>query len=180
LPLPAAYKEALKIANDVLINEQIREKEVRLIGDDGKQLGIVSTAEALRIAESAGLDLVTISATAVPIVCRLMDYSKYRFEQEKKKKEAKKNQRLITLKEMRLSPTIDTHDMEVKAKNVQKFLADGDKVKVSIRFKGRQIAHAAQGLDVMNKFLAMLSDVVVEKSAKMEGRNLFMVLAPKN
>ena len=117
----------------------------------------------------------------LPPVCKIMDYGKYRFEQGKKQKEAKKNQKTTTLKEMRLSATIDTHDMEVKAKNVSKFLAGGDKVKVSIRFRGRQLSHTENGLAVMNAFLQMLGDkVAVEKPAKMEGRSMFMILAPKN
>ena len=165
---------------DMMINEEIRDKEIRLIGQDGEQLGIMPTKQALEMAEEKELDLVKIAPTAKPPVCKLMDYGKYRFEQEKKLKEAKKNQKTTQLKEMRLSATIDTHDLEVKAKNVQKFLAGGDKVKVSIRFRGRQMAHTAGGLEVMNQFLARRDDVGVEKPAKMEGRNMFMVLAPKN
>ena len=140
----------------------------------------MAIGQAQQLADEANLDLVNISPKAEPPVCRIMDYGKYRFEQEKKLKEAKKNQKTTQLKEMRLSATIDTHDLEVKAKNVQKFLAGGDKVKVSIRFRGRQMAHTTGGLEVMNQFLALLDDVVVEKPAKMEGRNMFMVLAPKN
>ena len=173
-------QEETTIANELLINEQIREKEVRLIGADGRQLGIMSIENAQHLADEANLDLVNISPKAEPPVCRIMDYGKYRFDQEKKLKEAKKNQKTTSLKEMRLSATIDTHDLEVKAKNVQKFLAGGDKVKVSIRFRGRQMAHTAGGLEVMNEFLSLLDNVVVEKPAKMEGRNMFMVLAPKN
>ena len=173
-------KEALDIANVQLINEKIRDKEVRLIGEQGEQLGIVSREEALRMAEEANLDLVNISPKAEPPVCKLMDYGKFRFEQDKKQKEAKKKQKTVSQKEMRLSATIDTHDMQVKAKNVQKFLDAGDKVKVSIRFRGRQIAHSRNGLDVMNEFLKMLENVTVEKPAKMEGRSMFMILAPKN
>jgi len=133
---------------------------------------------ALAIAEEEDLDLVNISPKAVPPVCKVMDYGKYRFEQEKRQKEAKKNQKVITVKEMRLSATIDVHDMEVKAKNVKKFIAAGDKVKVSIRFKGRQLSHTDGGLDVMNKFLEMLDGVNVEKQPKMEGRSMYMIIAP--
>ncbi|MEY8381717.1 translation initiation factor IF-3 [Christensenellaceae bacterium 44-20] len=169
------------IANDLLINEQIRDREVRVIGEKGDQLGILEIAAAQKLADEAGLDLVNISPKAVPPVCKIMDYGKYRFEQGKKQKEAKKNQKTTTLKEMRLSATIDTHDMEVKAKNVAKFLAGGDKVKVSIRFRGRQLSHTENGLTVMNTFLQMLGDkVAVEKPARMEGRSMFMILAPKN
>ena len=154
---------------------------MRVIGEQGDQLGIMDIVSARRLADDAGLDLVNISPKAVPPVCKIMDYGKYRFEQGKKQKEAKKNQKITTLKEMRLSATIDTHDMEVKAKNVSKFLAGGDKVKVSIRFRGRQLSHTENGLAVMNAFLQMLGDkVAVEKPAKMEGRSMFMILAPKN
>ena len=174
-------KEGIFIANDLLINEQIRDREVRVIGEKGDQLGILEIAAAQKLADEAGLDLVNISPKAVPPVCKIMDYGKYRFEQGKKQKEAKKNQKTTTLKEMRLSATIDTHDTEVKAKNVAKFLAGGDKVKVSIRFRGRQLSHTENGLTVMNTFLQMLGDkVAVEKPAKMEGRSMFMILAPKN
>ena len=154
---------------------------MRVIGEQGDQLGIMDIVSARRLADDAGLDLVNISPKAVPPVCKIMDYGKYRFEQGKKQKEAKKNQKTTTLKEMRLSATIDTHDMEVKVKNVSKFLAGGDKVKVSIRFRGRQLSHTENGLAVMNAFLQMLGDkVAVEKPAKMEGRSMFMILAPKN
>ena len=151
-----------------------------MIGADGAQLGIMPIAQALQAAEAADLDLVNISPKAAPPVCKIMDYGKYRFEQGKKQKEAKKNQKIVTLKEMRLSATIDIHDMEVKAKNVGKFLAGGDKVKVSIRFKGRQLSHTEQGLAVMNTFLEMLENANVERAPKMEGRSMFMILAPKN
>ena len=154
---------------------------MRVIGEQGDQLGVMDIAAAQRMADDAGLDLVNISPKATPPVCKIMDYGKFRFEQGKKQKEAKKNQKTTTLKEMRLSATIDTHDMEVKAKNVSKFLAGGDKVKVSIRFRGRQLSHTENGLVVMNTFLQMLGDgAVVEKPAKMEGRSMFMILAPKN
>ena len=143
-------------------------------------MGIMPTSQALSIAENAGLDLVNISPKAQPPVCKIMDYGKYRFEQTKRQKEAKKNQKTITIKEMRLSATIDKHDLEVKAKNVMKFLASGDKVKVSIRFKGRQLSHTENGLDVMNAFLDMLDGVNVERAPKKEGRSMFMILAPKN
>lgn len=140
----------------------------------------MSSREAQKLADEADLDLVNISPKAKPPVCKLMDYGKYRFEQNKRQKEAKKNQKVITLKEMRLSATIDKHDMEVKAKNVKKFLEAGDKVKISIRFRGRQLSHTDQGRQVMEMFLEMLGDVAaVEKNAKMEGRSMFMILSPK-
>ncbi|MEF9987932.1 MAG: translation initiation factor IF-3 [Christensenella sp.] len=162
------------------MNEQIREPEVRVVGEDGSQLGVMSSQEAQKLADEANLDLVSISPKAKPPVCKIMDYGKFRFEQNKRQKEAKKNQKVIVLKEMRLSSTIDTHDMEVKAKNVRKFLSAGDKVKVSIRFRGRQLSHTEQGRIVMKAFLEMLEDdAAVEKNAKMEGRSMFMILAPK-
>ena len=174
-------KGAVSIANELLINEQIRDKEVRVITDDGEQLGIMSIANALAAAEERDLDLVNISPKANPPVCKIMNYSKYKFEQMKRQKEAKKNQKVTTMKEMRLSATIDRHDMEVKAKNVAKFLKNGDKVKVSIRFKGRQLSHTDQGKAVMDTFTEIMGDAaIVEKQAKVEGRSMFMILAPKN
>jgi translation initiation factor IF-3 len=173
--------EVFTIATEHQINEQIRDRSVRVVSDDGQQLGLMSAREAMEIAEQKGLDLVKVSPTANPPVCKIMDYGKFRFEQAKKQREAKKNQKVIELKEMRLSATIDKHDLEVKAKNVNKFLTDGDKVKVSIRFKGRQMAHTEQGMVVMNEFLAMVQEnASIEKPAKIEGRNMFMILAPKN
>ncbi|MDD5018301.1 MAG: translation initiation factor IF-3 [Eubacteriales bacterium] len=173
--------EVFNIANEHQINEQIRDKSIRVISDDGEQLGILSVREAMNIADEKGLDLVKVSPSANPPVCKIMDYGKFRFEQSKKLKEAKKNQKIIVLKEMRLSATIDKHDLEVKAKSVSKFLIAGDKVKVSIRFKGRQMTHTEQGLQVMKGFFAMVEEsAVIEKSAKLEGRNMFMILAPKN
>ena len=136
---------------------------------------------AASLAEEAGLDLVKIVPTAKPPVCKLMDYGKYRFEMAKREKEQRKNQKIIEIKEVRLSATIDLHDMEVKAKATRKFLSDGNKVKVSIRFRGRQITHGDIGLDVMSQFHGMVQDVaVIERPARQEGRNMFMVLAPKN
>ncbi len=173
-------KEAFSIANELLINEQITNKEVRVINENGDQMGIMLTSQALRIASEADLDLVNISPKAEPPVCKIMDYGKYRFEQGKKQKEARKNQHVVSIKEMRLSPTIDVHDMQVKANNVSKFLKGGDKVKVTIRFRGRQLSHTENGLTVMNKFLEMLDNAHVEKAAKLEGRSMFMILAPKN
>ena len=162
------------------INEDIRDKEVRLISSDGQQLGIMSSRDALAVAAKAGLDLVKISPQATPPVCKVMDYGKYRFEQTKREKENRKNQKVIELKEIRLSATIDQHDMEVKAKACQKFLGNGDKVKVTIRFKGRQIKHGDIGMDVMDAFYEMVKDAAsVDKPAKQEGRNMIMILVPK-
>ncbi|MGI5848585.1 MAG: translation initiation factor IF-3 [Christensenellales bacterium] len=173
--------EVFTIANEHQINEQIRDRSIRVISDDGQQLGVMSAREAMNIADERGMDLVKVSPNAKPPVCKIMDYGKFRFEQAKKQKEAKKNQKIIVLKEMRLSATIDKHDLEVKAKNVSKFLKSGDKVKVSIRFRGRQMTHTEQGRQVMDGFYAMVQDSgVIEKGAKIEGRNMFMILAPKN
>ena len=159
-----------------MINEEIRDAEVRLIDENGNQQGIVTIDVALRMAEAADLDLVKIAPTAVPPVCKIMDYGKYRFEQTKREKENRKNE----LKEIRLSATIDQHDMEVKAKACQKFLGNGDKVKVTIRFKGRQIKHGDIGMDVMDAFYEMVKDAAsVDKPAKQEGRNMIMILVPK-
>lgn len=163
------------------INEQIRDREIRVIGDDGEQLGIMSAKDALKLAEERDLDLVKISPNAKPPVCKIMNYGKFKFDQAKKEKEAKKNQKVTTVKEVRLSATIDTHDVEVKAKNATKFLQAGDKVKVSIRFKGRQMSHKEIGEDVMNSFFDLLKEVgVIEKPARIEGRSMIMILAPKS
>lgn len=164
-----------------MINEEIRDPEVRLIDENGAQLGIVPIREAQALADERGLDLVKLAAGSVPPVCKLMDYGKYRFDMMKREKEQRKNQKVIEIKEVRLSATIDLHDMEVKAKAARKFFSEGNKVKVSIRFRGRQITHGDIGLDVMTQFYEMVQDVSsIERSAKQEGRNMFMVLAPKN
>ena len=167
-------------AQELMINEEIRDKEVRLIDENGEQLGVVKIDHAMRIAEEHDLDLVKIVPNAVPPVCKIMDYGKYRFEQGKREKEQKKNQKVIEIKEIRLSATIDQHDMEVKAKACTKFVSDGNKVKVSIRFKGRQAKHGDIGLDVMNAFYEMVKDsAAIDRPAKQEGRNMFMILTPK-
>lgn len=158
----------------------IRHQEVRLIGEDGSQLGIMSAQKALEIAEAANLDLVEISPQAKPPVCKIMDYGKYRFEVLKKQKEAKKNQKVIELKEIWLSMTIDIGDLNVKANQTRKFIAAGNKVKVSIRLRGRQNAHSSMGIDVMNRFYEMVQDVAtMERKPVLEGRNILMILVPK-
>lgn len=163
-----------------MINEEIRDREVRLIDEKGNQMGIVSIAAAMSIADERGLDLVKIAPQVTPPVCKIMDYGKYRFEQGKREKEQRKNQKIIEIKEVRLSATIDTHDMEVKAKACTRFLQNGDKVKVSIRFRGRQITHGDIGLEVMNTFYEMVKDnAAIDRPAKQEGRNMFMILTPK-
>ncbi len=161
------------------LNEEIRDKEVRVITADGEQLGIMSAKEALKKAEEKNLDLVKIAPTANPPVCKIMDYGKYRFEQTKKEKESKKNQRIIETKEIRLSLNIDTHDFDTKANQARKFLATGHKVKVSIRFRGREMAHPQLGEETMRKFAEALSEnCTLEKPAKLEGRQMLMFLAP--
>ena len=169
------------------LNEEINDREIRLIGEDGEQLGIMSSDEALRIADEAlniaderGLDLVKISPQAVPPVCKLMNYGKFRFEQSKREKEAKKNQHVVEIKEIRMSPGIDVGDFNTKLKNAQKFLADGNRVKVSVRFRGREMAHTEIGKTLLEKFAEQCAEVsTMEKSAKMEGRNMSIFLAPK-
>ena len=170
------------IAAELLINEEIRDREVRVIGADGAQLGIMPTRKAMELAEEAELDLVKIVANATPPVCKLMDYDKHRYEQSKREREMRKNQkeRIVSLKEVQLSVTIEENDVAVKAKNAVKFLQSGDKVKVSIRFRGRQIAHSDIGLKVMQDFAERVKDYsTVERRPLIEGRNMIMILAPK-
>ena len=163
-----------------MINEQIRDKEVRLIGADGEQLGIVSSKEAQRLAEEAGLDLVKIAPTAKPPVCKIIDYGKYRYEQARKEKDAKKKQKTVELKEIRLSPNIDTNDLNTKINSAKKFIEKGNKVKVTLRFRGREMAHMNQSKYILDDFAEALADVaVVEKAPKVEGRSIGMVLAEK-
>ena len=173
--------EVFHIANAAhQINEEILDKEVRLIGDEGEQLGIMSAAEALKIATERELDLVKIAPGSNPPVCKIMDYGKYRFEQAKKEKEAKKNQRVIEIKEIRMSPGIDTNDFNTKLKNGQKFLADGDRVKVSVRFRGREMAHTDIGAQLLKDFAEKCADIAnMDKAPKLEGRNMSMFLSPK-
>lgn len=162
-----------------LINDEIRVREVRLVGADGEQVGVVSKNEAMDKAEEAGLDLVCVSPKANPPVCKIIDYGKYKYEEEKKAKEARKKQSTITVKEIRMSPNIDQHDLETKAKNAIKFLKSGDRVKVTIRFRGREMAHQNLGNDVLNNFADMVKDFgQVDKRPKMEGRNMSMFLSP--
>ena len=161
------------------INEEIRDKEVRVISAEGEQLGIMSAAQAQAIADDAGLDLVKISPNAVPPVCKVMNYGKFKFEQAKREKENRKNQKVIEIKEIYLSMTIDIGDLNVKAKKTMEMLGDGNKVKVSIRMRGRQQAHAAMGIDVMKRFFDMLDGkAVMDKEPKTEGRNILMILSP--
>ena len=168
------------IISDLMINEQIRDKEVRLIGADGEQLGIMSAKEAYMKATEAGLDLVKIAPKAQPPVCKIVDYGKYKYELTRKEKEAKKKQKTIEVKEVRMSPNIDVNDLNTKVNAARKFLQKGDKVKVSIRFRGREMAHAQDSKPILDEFAEKLTDVaVVDKPAKIEGRFMTMILAEK-
>ncbi len=162
------------------LNEDIRDKEVRLIGSEGEQLGIMSSAEALKIADEQGLDLVKISPQANPPVCKLMNYGKFRFEQSKREKEARKNQHVVEVKEIRMSPGIDVGDFNAKLKNAQKFIADGNRVKVSVRFRGREMAHTDIGKALLDKFAEQCAETAtLDKGAKLEGRMMSIFLSPK-
>lgn len=172
-------REGITISKELRINEEIRCKEVRLIDDAGEQRGVMAPRDAMKIAAEKGLDLVEIAPNANPPVCRIMDYGKYKYEQSKREKEAKKNQKTISVKEVKLRPSIEDHDFMTKARNAAKFLADGDKVKVTIMFRGREITHPELGQELCERFAEELSGVAkVEKPAKVEGRNMIMILAP--
>ncbi len=163
-----------------MINEQIRDREIRLIGSNGEQLGIMSAREAMKIAQEAELDLVKIAPTAKPPVCKIIDYGKYKYEQTRKEKEARKKQKTVEIKEVRLSPNIDTNDLNTKINNAKKFISKGNKVKVTLRFRGREMAHVQQSRHILDDFAQTLADVaVVEKPAKMEGRAMSMILTEK-
>lgn len=163
-----------------MINEQIRDREIRLIGEDGAQLGVMPTRDAMRMAEEAGLDLVKIAPTAKPPVCKIVDYGKYKYDMLRKEKEAKKKQRTIEIKEIRLSPNIDTNDLNTKINAARKFLTKGDKVKITLRFRGREMAHMNNSKHILDDFAQSLSDVsVVEKAPKVEGRSMTMFLTEK-
>ena len=163
-----------------MINEEIRDREVRVVDQNGEQLGVMSSRDALALADERQLDLVKIAPQARPPVCKLMDYGKYRFEQSKKEREFRKNQKVITVKEVRLSATIEDHDIDVKFKNAVKFLKDGNKVKVTIRFRGRQITHSEIGRQVMNEFADRIKEYgTVDKAPQIEGRNMSMFISPR-
>ncbi|PXV93633.1 translation initiation factor 3 (bIF-3) [Lachnotalea glycerini] len=163
-----------------MINEQIRDKEIRLIGEDGEQLGVMSAKDALKLAKEAELDLVKIAPTAKPPVCKIIDYGKYRYELARKEKEAKKKQKTIDIKEVRLSPNIDGNDLKTKVNAARKFIEKGDKVKVTLRFRGREMAHMNASRHILDDFAEQLSDIaVVEKPAKLEGRSIMMFLTEK-
>lgn len=168
------------ISKDLRVNEAIRAREVRLVAEDGEQLGVMSVKEALKIAMERGVDLVEVAPGAKPPVCRLMDYGKFKYEQSKREREARKKQRVINIKEVKLRPNIENHDFEVKAKNAIRFLREGDKVKVTIMFRGREISHAQLGRNLCLRMAGLVKDMAhVEREPKVEGRNMIMILTPK-
>ena len=177
----SATRRCVDINMDLMINEEIRDREVRVIDQNGEQLGVMLTRKALELAEQATLDLVKIVPNAKPPVCKIMDYDKYRYEQAKREREIRKNQKVISLKEVQLSATIEENDIQTKAKNALRFLSDGDKVKVSIRFRGRQITHTEIGMRVMQDFVERVKEAaVVERKPIVEGRHMIMILAPRD
>ena len=174
------YSEVKIIAKELSINEQIRAREVRVVSDTNEQLGVMTVRDAIRAAEERGLDLVEVAPNGRPPVCRIMNYGKYRYEQQKRDKEAKKKQKVFQVKEVKLRPNIEDHDFYVKLKHAQRFLGDGNKVKVTIMFRGREMTHPELGRDVLERVLKELGDTIVcEKPPKLEGRNMTMVIGPK-
>ena len=170
----------VSIISELMINEQIRDREIRLIGEDGEQLGIMSARDAMKLAREANLDLVKIAPTAKPPVCKIIDYGKYRYEQARREKEARKKQKTIEVKEIRLSPNIDTNDLNTKVNQARKFVSGGNKVKVAVRFRGRELAHTAVGKTILEDFAQKLSDIaVIDKPAKLEGKSMVMFLVDK-
>lgn len=170
----------VSIISELMINEQIRDREIRLIGEDGEQLGIMSARDAMKLAREANLDLVKIAPTAKPPVCKIIDYGKYRYEQARREKEARKKQKTIEVKEIRLSPNIDTNDLNTKVNQARKFVSGGNKVKVAVRFRGRELAHTAAGKTILEDFAQKLSDIaVIDKPAKLEGKSMVMFLVEK-
>ena len=166
--------------SELMINEQIRDKEIRLIGENGEQLGIMSAKEGFKMAKEAELDLVKIAPTAKPPVCKIIDYGKYRYELARKEKEAKKKQKTVEIKEVRLSPNIEANDLNTKVNMAKKFIAKGDKVKVTLRFRGREMAHMQSSKHILDDFAEALADIaVIEKPAKLEGKSIMMVLTEK-
>jgi translation initiation factor IF-3 len=180
----ASYRKSMggaNISKDNQINEEIRDKEVRVVDSDGAQLGVMSLQAALDLANEKKLDLVNIAPKAQPPVCKILDYGKYRYETQKREKEARKKQKTIQIKEIRLSTFIEEHDLSVKAHNAVKFLKEGDKVKVSLRFRGREKDYSSKGIDVMKRFVEYTKDVgIIERKPEFEGRSLIMVMTPKN
>jgi len=178
--IPAFILRRYKVISDYLINEQIRDKEVRVIGETGEQLGVMTSKEAQKLADDAGLDLIKIAPTANPPVCKIADYGKFRYEQARRDKDAKKKQKTTEVKEIRLSPNIDTNDLNTKMNAARKFISKGDKVKITLRFRGREMAHMANSKHILDDFAEGLSDVaVVEKAPKVEGKSMTMFLTEK-
>lgn len=178
--MPIITEVSVISKNELMINEDIRDKEVRLIDADGTMIGVTAIKDAQELANSQNLDLVKIAPQGVPPVCKVMDYGKYMFELAKKEKEARKNQKIISIKEVRFSPSIEDHDFEFKVKNAYKFLKNGDKVKVSIKFRGREMHYTSVGNEILEKFAEKVKDVgVVEKRPKLEGKSMIMILNPK-
>ena len=170
----------VSIISELMINEQIRDREIRLIGEDGEQLGIMSARDAMKLAREANLDLVKIAPTAKPPVCKIIDYGKYRYEQARREKEARKKQKIIDIKEVRLSPNIDSNDLNTKVSAAKKFIEKGDRVKVTLRFRGREMAHMQSSKQILDVFAEKLADIaVVEKAPKLEGRSMTMFLTEK-
>jgi translation initiation factor IF-3 len=175
----AIRRTAISTTKELRVNDRIKVREVRVIGDDGEQLGVLPILDALRMARERDLDLVEVAPNAVPPVCRLLEYGKFKYEQAKKEREARKNQRIVLLKEVRLRPGTDDHDIDVKCKAIQRFLEDGDKVKVTIRFKGREMAHPQLGKDALDRIANNLKDIAtVERAALVEGRTMTMIVGP--
>ncbi|MGE5654704.1 MAG: translation initiation factor IF-3 [Bacillota bacterium] len=182
LPIPRVQliRGCESINKGLQVNEEIRAKEVRVISETGEQLGIMNVRDALRLAQERNLDLVNMAPTAKPPVCRIMDYGKHMYEQSKQEREARKKQKVITIKEIRLTPTIDEHDLQVKIKAAHRFLSDGDKVKATVRFRGREITHANLGKEALGKLAQGVAEVgAVEREARIEGRNMIMILTSK-
>ncbi len=173
------FVEVFHIKQDFLINENIEFSKVQVVDSDGQKIGVMPTEKAIELARDEGLDLVLVSPNPSNPVCKILDYSKYKFEMAKKAKESKKKQKVIEIKEVRISPNIDKHDLEVKAKNANKFIDAGNKVKVTMRFRGRELNFIEQGKDIMSDFKDMIDNAQIEKEAKMEGKNLVMFLIPK-
>ena len=169
------------IKQELPINRQIKAREVQLIGENGEKLGVISFNEALEKAEEKNLDLVLVAPNATPVVCKIMNYGKYKFEQAKKEKEAKKKQKVLEVKEIRVTPNIEEHDFGFKSKNARKFLEDGNKVKITVKFRGRELNYVKLGEEALNKFVEDLSDIAsLEKKPLLEGKNMFIILAPIN
>jgi translation initiation factor IF-3 len=173
-------RRCFRIKEQLRVNEMVRAREVRLIGEAGEALGVFSSRDALRIAQEHGLDLVEVAPTARPPVCKIMDFGKYKYEQSKRDRETRKKQKVVTIKEVKMRPNIEDHDFEVRRRSTEQFLREGDKIKATIMFRGREVVHSQLGKDVLDRLLEAVKDLcVVERPAKLEGKNMIMILAPK-